>query len=63
MKISFGVYLNIDNEFKEKFYTLDIDDLLTLRKIIERAIEKEKTLRKLCDQKEIAIIKEVDWYE
>lgn len=55
-------YLDISNQFKEKFYTLDLDDLLTLRRIVERAIEKEKSLKKLCDQKDIVIIKEVDWF-
>lgn len=56
-------YLDIDNQFKEKFFTLDLDDLLSLRRIVERAIEKDKSLKELCDQKDIVIIKEVDWFE
>jgi len=56
-------YLDIDNQFKEKFFTLDFDDLLTLRRIVDRAIEKEKSIKELCDQKDIVIIKEVDWFE
>jgi len=56
-------YININSQLKEKFFTLDLDDLLELKRIIERAIEKEKTLKKLCDQKDIIILKEVDWFE
>lgn len=54
----------IDNsKIKEKFFSLDLDDLLELRKVVERAIEKEKTLKILCKKKDIIIIKEVDWFE
>ncbi len=56
-------YLDIDNQFKEKFFTLDLNDLLTLRRIVNRAIKKEKSIKELCDQKDIIIIKDVDWFE
>ena len=56
-------YVNINSRLKEKFFTLDLDDLFELRRVIERAIEKEKTLKKMCDQKDLIILKEVDWFE
>lgn len=56
-------YIDINSRLKEKFFTLELDDLLELRRIVERAIEKEKALKTLCDQKDIIILKEVDWFE
>ena len=56
-------YIDNYSKIKEKFFSLDLDDLLELRKVVERAIEKEKTLKILCKKKDIIIIKEVDWFE
>lgn len=48
---------------KEKFFTLDLKDLIDLKNLIERAISKEKTLEKLSKRNNIKLLKEVEWSE
>ena len=43
--------------FKDIFFTLDRDDLKELSRLIERALNKEKTLEESCKKNDIRIFK------
>ena len=47
-----------DRNTKELFFTLDTEDLENLRKVIDRAVEKDQTLRKLIQSKDMRIFGE-----
>lgn len=59
LKISYVKNENI----KEIFINLNLDQLIELKKVIDRAITKENTIKKMCKEKELITLKEVEWYE
>ncbi|MEE9378146.1 MAG: hypothetical protein V3V33_08930 [Candidatus Lokiarchaeia archaeon] len=52
-----------NKKIKEMFFNLNFDQLIELKKIIDRAITKENTIKKMCKEKELITLKEVEWYE
>ncbi len=48
-------------KIKEIFLTLNIDDLNEFKKNIERAIEKESSLKELCKRNKTNLLKEEDF--
>lgn len=47
-----------DRNTKEIFFTMDTEDLENLRKVIDRAVEKDQTLRELVQSKDMRIFGE-----
>lgn len=54
----------VKNEsIKEMFFNLNFDQLMELKRLIDRAITKENTIKKMCKEKELITLKEIEWYE
>jgi hypothetical protein len=53
---------HLDRGVNSIYITLDSDGLQSLKKTIERAIQKEKTLKAMCDQRKICILQEMDFF-
>jgi len=51
------------SKIKKKFITLNKENLYELKRIIERAIDKDKTIREECEKKGMKILQEIDWDE
>lgn len=52
-----------NDDTKEMFFNLNLDQLMELKRIIDRAITKENTIKKMCKEKELITLKEVEWFE
>jgi len=52
-----------NDDTKEMFFNLNLDQLMELKRIIDRAITKENTIKKMCKEKELITLEEVEWFE
>jgi len=52
-----------NGDLKQKFISLNLEQLKELKVIIERAISKENTIRKLSEKNNLKILEEVRWNE
>ena len=52
-----------NEDLKQKFISLNFEQLKELKVIIERAISKENTIRKLSEKNNLKILEEVRWNE
>jgi len=63
IKHSLRITYQKNEGIKQKVFTLNLEELEVLRACIDRAIEKENTLRKLAKEQKIIILKEKNGYE
>ncbi len=60
IKHTFKIDYIKSRKIEEAFYTLNLNDIIELKKNIERAIEKEGSLKELCKKNKINLLKEED---
>ncbi len=56
-------YLDNDNILKDIVITMSYDDLLQLKEVVDRAIDKEQTIRNLSEKQGLKLLKEFEWVD